>query len=79
MEKWEQIAGALSKTALLAMLGLALIVIALETAFIAYLAYSVRTAAHVPKITHRRLCGVFWDDDASSLCPVCETLLHIFL
>ncbi len=82
--KWEQIAGGLSKPALLAMLGLAVIAAAIEGICIAYLVYLVyrarqatQTAPPIQAKKPTRAYGVHWDEDLFPLCPVCDVFLPI--
>jgi hypothetical protein len=80
--KWEQIAEGLSKQALLALLGLALIAAAIELLCVAYLLYLVyRSSRAIPTVLppHKplRRFGVHWDEDFHPVCPVCDVLLPI--
>jgi hypothetical protein len=76
--KWEQVAGGFSKPALMALLGLAVIAIVLETAWVGYLLYSGRERKPSPPplppppeklLTH---FGVYWDSRLNPLCPICK-------
>jgi len=82
--KWERLAAGLSKQALLALLGLATIVAALELLCIAYLVYLIYRAAknsetHLPPKPAKptRRFGAHWDEDFHPLCPVCDIFMPI--
>ena len=86
VEKWVQITAGLSTRGLSALLGLALIAVAIEGLGIAYLmrlAYrrgkALERASLVPPPPKPfRKYGVHWDEDLNPLCPACEIFLPIW-
>lgn len=79
--KWTQVAEGVSKPALMALLGLALIAALLEALGIAYLYLLYRSRRNIPpqsstEPTMLKRFGVLWDKDQNPHCPVDETLMR---
>jgi hypothetical protein len=85
VEKWVQVTAGLSTRGLSALLGLALIAVAIEGLSVAYL---MRLAFRRGKALERasllppprkpiRRFGVHWDEEIYPLCPVCDGFLPI--
>ena len=77
--KWAQVGEGLSKPALMALLGLALIAATLELLGIAYLLfllYRDRSTTKTPKPEIIKRFGIHWDKDLNPHCPADETLMR---
>ncbi|MDX6576385.1 MAG: hypothetical protein QOE96_2338 [Blastocatellia bacterium] len=86
--KWTQIAEGLSKPALMALLGLALIAALLEALGVAYLLYLLYrerpefakspvgpNAITPPTGGYVGMFGVLWDEHDNACCPICKVLM----
>jgi|SRR6267143_6834529 len=80
-EKWTLVAEGLSKPALMAALGLALVAVGLEALAIACLLYVLfrkrpaLSAATLPDPIMLKRYGVLWDKDQNPHCPVDKTYM----